>query len=65
MSELDSFHQIAEYLRQENYSEEEIGRVLSRLHEYDLDMMVDSIMDSIGSGQEELQAIIQQVLDEK
>lgn len=65
MSEPDAFHQISEYLRKENYSEEEIGRILSRLHEYDVDTMVDSIMDSIATDQEDIQTLINQVLEER
>ncbi len=65
MSEQEAFRQISEYLRQQNHSEEEIGRILSRLHEYELDTMVDAIMDSIASGETNLHGLIDEVLRER
>lgn len=65
MSEQEAFRQISEYLRQKNHSEKEIGRILSRLHEYELDTMVDAIMDSIASGETNLHGLIDEVLRER
>lgn len=62
MSEADPYRELAEYLQGQNLSEEEIGRVIARVQEYDLDTRVDSIMDSVASGDLNLQAVIDEAL---
>ncbi|PQO44888.1 hypothetical protein [Blastopirellula marina] len=62
MTEADPYQELVDYLRTQNYSEEEIGRVISRVQEYDIDTRVDSIMDSVASGEMDLQRLIDDAL---
>lgn len=64
MSEPDPYRELADYLQGQNFTEEEIGRIIARVEEYDLDTRVDSIMDSVASGEMNLQAVIDEALKE-
>ncbi|RCS52820.1 hypothetical protein DTL42_08270 [Bremerella cremea] len=62
MSEPDPYRELADYLHSQNFSEDEIGRIIARVQEYDVDTRVDSIMDSVASGEMNLQAVIDEAL---
>ncbi len=62
MSEPDPYRELADYLQSQNFTEEEIGRIIARVEEYDLDTRVDSIMDSVASGEMNLQSVIDEAL---
>lgn len=62
MSDHQPFHEIAEHLRKEGLSEDEISQVVRRLHEYDQDTQIDSVMDSIASGHIDLAKIVDEAL---
>lgn len=65
MSETDPYRELADYLHSQNFSEEEIDRIISRVQEYDVDTRVDSIMDSVASGEMNLQALIDEALQDQ
>ena len=58
------YSQLTELLRKKGHSEVEIARILDRVRQYDKEMEVDSVMDSIAAGRMDLMAIIEEALKE-
>ena len=56
------YPQLTELLRSKGHSETEIARILDRVRQYDKEMEVDSVMDSIAAGRMDLTAIIKEAL---
>ncbi len=59
------YTQLTKLLQDRGHSEEEIARVLDRVRQYDKEMEVDSVMDSIAAGRMDLMSIINEALKEK
>jgi hypothetical protein len=55
---------LIEWLKEKGHSEAEILRILAKVRQYDERTMHDSVMDSIGSGQMTLDAIIKEALEQ-
>lgn len=53
---------LTDVLQEMGHSDEEIRKILLRVAEYDRDTAHDSIMDSIGSGEIDLAALIKEAL---
>ncbi|MHC2068717.1 hypothetical protein ACYFX5_14720 [Bremerella sp. T1] len=62
MSENEQYQELRDYLRGENYSDIEIDHIIAQVEEYDAGTRVDSIMDSINSGDLDIQAVIDEAL---
>jgi len=63
MTDSDRLAPLVETLEQQGYSAEEIGKILVRVGDYEKRMQLDSLMDAIGSGQLDLEAVIKEALD--
>jgi hypothetical protein len=59
------YSQLTTLLRSKGHSEVEIALILDRVRQYDKEMEVDSVMDSIAAGRMDLTAIINEALKEK
>lgn len=65
MSEIDPRqHELAEWLREQGHSAEQIDKILAKVAEYDARMLHESIFDSISRGHFDLGTIIREALDE-
>lgn len=53
---------LIQLLRKKGHSEMEIAKILNRVRQYDKEMEVDSVMDSIAAGRMDLTAIIDEAL---
>ena len=53
------------WLDQQGHSPEEIDKILERVRQYDREMNVDSVMESIANGSLNLQAIIDEALKDE
>ena len=62
MSENEQYQELRDYLSGENYSDIEIDHIIAQVEEYDAGTRVDSIMDSINSGDLDIQAVIDEAL---
>jgi predicted transcriptional regulator len=61
--EESSFHQeLAEMLRGQGHSEEEIAKILAHVSKYELETRTDSVMDSIAKGSFNIAAIVEEAL---
>lgn len=58
------YTQLTRLLRSKGHSEVEIARILDRVRQYDKEMEVDSVMDSIAAGRMNLMTIIEEALKE-
>lgn len=56
------YSQLIKLLRGKGHSEVEIARILDRVRQYDKEMEVDSVMDSIAAGRMDLMTIIDEAL---
>jgi predicted DNA-binding protein (UPF0278 family) len=56
---------LVEFLQQRGHSQEEIDKIVKRLAEHDAASMRQSIFDSIAGGSFNLDAIIEQALEDK
>lgn len=65
MSTPEAFPELVAWLREQGYDDAEIARIVTRLHEHDVDIMVEAIMESIESGQLDLDEMARQVLEEE
>ncbi|MGY8767003.1 MAG: hypothetical protein ACKVH8_01065 [Pirellulales bacterium] len=65
MSDKQDLPELTEFLRSQGHTDEEIKRILIKVQEHDLDSRVDSIMDSIDSGDFDIQKIIQEALKDE
>ena len=57
--------QLTRLLRGKGHSEIEIAKILNRVRQYDKEMEVDSVMDSIAAGRMDLAGIIDEALKEE
>ncbi len=55
---------LTKLLRDKGHSDEEIAKILEKVRNYDQQMQVDSVMDSIAAGTLDLAAIIDEALKE-
>ncbi|MEW4455276.1 hypothetical protein AB1L30_21585 [Bremerella sp. JC817] len=65
MTTQDNFHKYEElstFLKGQGYNDTQIHQIISQVQEYEVDMRIDSIMDSIGNGQLDLEAVIGEAL---
>lgn len=62
MEPKEDYSLLIEWLEKRGHSKEEIARILARVRQYDQRTMHDSVMDSIGSGRMNLDALIKEVL---
>lgn len=58
----DWYDQLADFLRSRKHSAEEVERIIAHVKQYDLEIRHDSIMESIESGEFDLDAIIKEAL---
>ena len=65
MAESHEYDELTEYLRGEGHSDAEIGSILARVRQYEVETQHDSIMDSIGNGTLDIAALIKEALGEK
>ena len=59
------YPQLTRLLRSKGHSEMEIAKILNRVRQYDKEMEVDSVMDSIAAGRMDLMGIINEALKEE
>ena len=64
MEPKDDYVELRELLQEQGHSVEEIERILVRVRRYERETQLDSIMDSIGSGQLSLDGLIKEALEE-
>ena len=62
MPQTDTRASIADWLRGQDYAEEEIQRILTKLADYDHETLSDAVFDSIGNNGKTLDQIIRDVL---
>ncbi|PHS13761.1 MAG: hypothetical protein COA78_06640 [Blastopirellula sp.] len=62
MNDKQDLPELTEFLRAQGHTTEEIERIINKIHEHDLGSMIDSIMDSIDSGEFDIQKIIREAL---
>ena len=55
---------LIEWLKERGHNDVEIRKILARVRHYDRMMMQDSVMDSIGAGRMNLDALIQEALQD-
>ena len=65
MSEQEWTARLTEMLKQMGHSDEEIAKILARVAQYDEETSRDSVMDSLGTGTLNLDALIQEALGEE
>jgi hypothetical protein len=58
------YDELIEYLRVQGHSQADIDKILHRVAQYDREMQLDSLMDSIGNGSLDLPALIEEALGE-
>jgi len=58
------YTELTRLLRGKGHSEMEIARILNRVRQFDKEMEVDSVMDSIAAGRLDLMSIIEEALKE-
>jgi hypothetical protein len=56
----EAYRPVVEWLQDRGYGEDEIGRVLDRLRDYDKLTNVDALMDAIATGDVDMDAIIKE-----
>jgi hypothetical protein len=64
MAESHEYPELTEYLRGAGHTGAQIEKILARVRQYDAEMQLDSIMDSIGNGTLDLAALIKEALGE-
>ena len=57
-----SFAEVAEWLRRQGHTEDQISKIVGRVRQYDKEMQTDSIMDSIEDGTFDIAAVIREAL---
>lgn len=62
MAEADDYVQLADFLRERGHSENEIGLIVAKVKEYEEHTQLNSIMDSIGTGNLDLTSLINEAL---
>lgn len=64
MSEANDYVQLADFLSERGHSESEIGLIVAKVKEYEEHTQLNSIMDSIGTGNLDLTSLISEALAE-
>lgn len=59
----DDFASLREWLRSLGHTDEEIGKIVARVREYDHTTGVDSVMDSIAAGRFDIRNLIREALE--
>ena len=62
MEPTDDYAELTELLHERGYSEVEIGKIIEQARQYEREMQLDSIMDSIGAGRLSLKGLIDAAL---
>lgn len=62
MDEQEPFPEVVAWLREQGYKDQQIARIVTQLHERDVDIMVEVIMESIESGDLDLDEMAREVL---
>ncbi|MEM1070281.1 MAG: hypothetical protein AAGG48_07245 [Planctomycetota bacterium] len=60
----EEFKEVKELLAEMGHTEEEVAKILVRLAEYEKEMQLDSIMDSIGNGRFNFSELIKEALED-
>jgi hypothetical protein len=58
------YDELVEYLRLQGHTQGEIDKILHRVAQYEREMQLDSLMDSIGNGSLDLPVLIKEALGE-
>lgn len=64
MAESDWETELAELLADKGHNSREIQKIIARVRQFEVEMQVDSVMDSIDAGRFDLAAIIAEALRE-
>lgn len=64
MDDNDWETELADLLAAKGHNTKEIQKIIGRVREYETEMQVDSVMDSIDAGRFDLAAIIREALNE-
>ena len=64
MSQDDDYIQLADFLRERGHTEDESGKIIQRVKQYEEETQLDSVMDSIGAGHLDLVSLINEALKE-
>ncbi len=62
MNSSDDYAALVKLLKERGHSDEEIKLILAKVRQYDERTMHDSVMDSIGAGRMNLDALIKEAL---
>ena len=60
----DWYGELANYLRNDGHTDEQVAKILKVVRRYDLSTQHDSVMDSIASGKLSLSSIIKEAIGE-
>ncbi len=60
----DEYNEVTELLKEMGHSDFEIQKIMARLRRFEKEMQLDSIMDSIGQDGFDLDALIQEAIQE-
>jgi hypothetical protein len=63
MAESDWQSELTELLEDKGHSPREIEKIVDKMRQYEAELQVDSVMDSIDAGRFDLAAIIQEALN--
>ena len=64
MEKEDDYVDVTEWLRQRGHTTEEIFKILEKVRQYEAETQLDSVMDSIGKGQIDMDQLIKDALEE-
>jgi hypothetical protein len=64
MVERHEYDELIGYLRSLGHSQSDIDKIMQRVAQYEREMQLDSLMDSIGDGTLDLGALIEEALGE-
>jgi hypothetical protein len=62
MADQSQYDELTNYLRGLGHTQPEIEQIMARVRQYDVETRQDSIMDAIGIGTLDIEAIIEEVL---
>lgn len=63
MSQDDDYLQLSDFLRERGHTETEVTKIVAKVREYEEHTQLDSIMDSIGTGNLDLTSLINEALE--
>jgi len=64
MTTADDYVQLADFLCERGHTESEVDRIIAKVKEYENHTQVNSVMDSIGTGNLDLTSLINEALAE-